>query len=66
MKLDGTVTNIKVFILSQSIEVLRNLKFQAPNSNEISNINIQWPKQVEFWILVIVICLLFVICDLEF
>ena len=48
---------------------IENIKSQAPNYKQISNSNIQWPKQktgLEFRILVIVICLIFVICNLEF
>ena len=52
------------------VGTLQNLKFQAPNYKQISNSNTQWPKQVwnlEFrFRLWRIICLLFVICDLEF
>jgi hypothetical protein len=43
MKLNGTIPNRKVIFRDSipGIEVFRNIKFQAPNSNEIPNVNIQ-------------------------
>jgi hypothetical protein len=43
MKLNGTVLNVMVILKDNipGIENFRNLKSQAPNSNEIPNFNIQ-------------------------
>jgi hypothetical protein len=43
MKLNGTIPNKKVIFRDTipGVEDFRNLKFQAPNSNEILNFNIQ-------------------------
>jgi hypothetical protein len=43
VKLNGTIPNRKVIFKDTIpvIEVFRNVKFQAPNSNEIPNFNIQ-------------------------
>ena len=43
MKLNSTIPNRKVIFRDTipGIEVFRNFKFQAPNSNEIPNSNIQ-------------------------
>ena len=64
----GKDKDSKLFWSDERVEQW-NPKFQVPNYKQISNSNIQLPKHkkgLDFWILVIVIYLFFVICDLEF
>ena len=68
MKLNGTIPDGEVIfrdtILSSGIFKIAKYKHQNTHKFQMTLSND--PNSLEFRILVIVICLLFVICDLEF
>ena len=56
-------------LLQQSAEVVESMKSQTPSTKLQTNLKFQYSMtktDLEFGISVIVICLIFVICDLEF